>query len=756
MNNRWSLRKQNTGASLLAVLVTMIVVGVIGILITHLTITNIQMKEVESSNKKNFYKAEERIDELTVALNTVAAKCMQDAYMEVLQKYDTYGGDTKKMQEAFTDSYLELLYQAFRLDTAPEENIPEIGVLCGKKSLYDVEKMKTTYLTGSGTDKSWFLTANTPATAGEAVIYVDYTDTKESVRLKNIKVKNNAGDYETTITTDIVFSVPQMNFGGRNLVTEYMKYALIADNKISVNASNVTVDGNVYAGVGGIDVLTGTSGNIIAGNVIVTRGDIASSGGMITIGKADASSQIWAENVCTTSGSGNILLQGNSYIADDLALNARGSTIKLKGKYYGYNFRENYPDTLGATATNKNADFSSALMINARSTKDASGNVVKNSYLNIKDLDYLLVAGRTYISSGNSGNDIPMGESVSVRSNQLAYFVDESYLEKNPDGTVKNNMFSAAGVLAYANDTGVSDFTNYLDSSKQVIGYSFIDNAAGGTTHTYYYLNFKSEDDANEFYLKYVNSNKASMDEQAEEYLASTSGRVALELNHSTVLTLRGDLLYREGTTLKEKMATTTAVDWDIDTSYWNFAKMLAIRYKSLQTSLTETGSGITGTDVRFTTVVGASTVIDKSVDPLFENIVKKVDVENDFTKHAQTVFSDPSTTATVVFVNNQSETSSYTVPTNTKGIVVATGDVYVEDNFEGMIIAGGTVTFGTNATLTANSVLVSELFRKASKSTVPSENFTKYFHDYATLLENVIGTVEIADYLSLENWQKN
>ena len=53
-----SLKGKNDGASLLAVIVALIFVGVLGIVITNITIMNIQMKEVEQSGKKNFYNAE--------------------------------------------------------------------------------------------------------------------------------------------------------------------------------------------------------------------------------------------------------------------------------------------------------------------------------------------------------------------------------------------------------------------------------------------------------------------------------------------------------------------------------------------------------------------------------------------------------------------------------------------------------------------------------------------------------------------------
>ena len=55
VGSRWSLKGQNKGASLIAVLCALIFVGVIAVIITNATIANIEMKEAECGGKKNFY-----------------------------------------------------------------------------------------------------------------------------------------------------------------------------------------------------------------------------------------------------------------------------------------------------------------------------------------------------------------------------------------------------------------------------------------------------------------------------------------------------------------------------------------------------------------------------------------------------------------------------------------------------------------------------------------------------------------------------
>ena len=70
-------------------------------------------------------------------------------------------------------------------------------------------------------------------------------------------------------------------------------------------------------------------------------------------------------------------------MADDLSLQKANSRVKISGNYYGYNFQKNY-----ATLDPSNdAQFSSAMLINGKKSK-----------LDLSNLNYLMLAGRTFIS----------------------------------------------------------------------------------------------------------------------------------------------------------------------------------------------------------------------------------------------------------------------------------------------------------------------------------------------------------------------
>ena len=80
-----SLKRDNRGASLLAVLILMVVVSAIAVVITKITIVNIQMKEVERGTKKNFYSADAVMDDLRTGARELAEKSLEKAYTDVLE-----------------------------------------------------------------------------------------------------------------------------------------------------------------------------------------------------------------------------------------------------------------------------------------------------------------------------------------------------------------------------------------------------------------------------------------------------------------------------------------------------------------------------------------------------------------------------------------------------------------------------------------------------------------------------------------------
>lgn len=738
-----SFHKDDRGASLLAVLILMVVVSAIAVVITKITIVNIQMKEVERGTKKNFYSADAIMDDLRTGARAQAETALENAYADVLQRYMKYTSDGKKAQDVFKQNYMNGLEKYFadpmktKVDTTNDE-----GNVVYRVAGYDTGKVKGCIL--DGTQQDCFVA---PADPKYEIDYGAGTFTLKDVRV----VYKDAQDYETTITTDLVFSTPDMNFSGQSQVKEFMKYALIADDQINVNAPGVKVDGSVYAGAGGI-VASGNGTGELNGRMILTRGDIvADMGSALKVGNGNSS--IWAENLMTTGKSAATLdVNGNIYVADDLALNAKESKVTLKGNYYGYNFQKNYGagDTFAT-----DADFSSAIMINGR-----------DSNLNIKELKYLLLAGRTFISRGNnsSNTDIQMGESIAARTNQLAYYVPERYVkvESGASALLKWNDAQKVRIGETDYPIGESDYAasiqvdpvkldGWLNHANPIVPYYY-------TNGVNYYLNFKSQQDANEFYAAYYAGNTGKAGGLAGTYLDKDA--LVIDENNKMIMTLSGDIMYRTKPEemFREKAVTIEPDKWkDSAGRMWSSCSKLAVRYKSLELGLKDSGQSVTPDQVRFSvTDASGHEKIDKSVDPLFDKLIDRSALQEEIEKHknpGDTEFTVYHPADDVYLIDN---TGVYHLPTEIKqGIVVATGSVKVSGNFEGLIISGGKMTFDANVQVKGNKLLVSNLFKEDQSRKPPL--FSKFFRDCSgTAADSVSGQLDLDSYINYDEWKKN
>ena len=784
--NKLFLKGNNRGAALIAVLVAMIFVSVLGTVVMSVTITNIHMKEMDQSGKKNFYSSEELMNELTLNLNDKAAVAMQKAYTSMLEEYITVSKNSaEEIQEIYSRKYLENLTAIFwdqvnasrhdqraQVDKTLDENNEQKLVFVVACYQTDIIKdcLPAEYrdcvqiddgLSPSETNAGEY---DYDMNKDQALFVCDYINGRFT--LQNVRLVFDEQGYESIITTDIVFNTPVLNFSGSNLDKEYMGYALIADNAIDVSASNVQIMGNAYAGAGGIYTSGGNWGTLpskFKGDLVVTRGDIVANGGQSLVLGDDTNSttkrtQIWAENL-VTEGSGVLKLYGNSYISDDLTLNGENSKVEVHGNYYGYNFQKNYDS---ANIETSNAAYSSAIIVNA-----------KGATLDLTDASSLLLAGRTFISRGVKGNstnsqDIMLGESASIRTNQLAYSVSEKYLSDifDKNGNVIGKEMTADNVSSLQAKLQINNLDSYLNQANRVTAYYYMDKATMGaegyTPEARYYLNFASPQKANDFFAVCYAQNMDTMDTNADNY----AGNMAIRLDEdNTLLTLAGDIMYKDKDDAVDAAYTVKSVTmdgrWEKDGSVFNAAAAYAIKYKSLQMYLEETHNGLSVKEARVT---------DKTEDTLFEYLISKDGIETykkKFEQSSDAKISDSKKTYIRV-VNSSGENGKnkrvivyteekdYTIPDEyTEGIIVAKGNVQVNKEFEGMIIADGTISFSVNATVTSNRLMVAGML-EAEKNSGREANISILFNDYNQLKDDVIGTVALDHYVTYDNWVKS
>ncbi len=787
MKNKWSLKGQNRGASLIAVLVTIMFVSLIGVVISQITITNIQMKEVEQRGKTNFYDAEKYLDDLAAGMNTKAADCMQKAYSEILSKYRTVTATGGSIQGTFQRHYIDNMIAAFKTSdgTSPKQKKDGDNVVIYEVGDYSLSTVKSCF------SKSEYQSKLITAATGDSVAsyFADYQAGTFVLKGIVISSEDPTSGYVTKIQTDMVFNVPPLDFEANYNVKEFMRYSLIANKDINVNSSNVTVNGNVYAGPGGIFTKTGTVSNSkFIGKTIVTRGDISASGGKFQVGDDSGKSNIWVENIKSYGAAGTELtINGNIYVSDDLEMDGKEGKIKLLGNYYGYNFQKNY----GAGSENDGAEYSSSISLNGR-----------DSTLNMMGLKQLMLAGRTFlkrkvgdIDVGQA--DVPLGESLSLRTNQMAYYIPESLLDT--DTSTTSPKFNDETGVEVSNYLGVGNVYDYVSSETPVTAFHYLKNnlpnmsQRGGTV---YYLKFcakttatgtiSAEQNANNFFSEFYANNKSRVTPYAEYYAANdgiilpnTDG--ALDI----ILTLKGDIMYR----MNERASNTAPSNLNVgrieisashlDTvDFRNYAGRMAVKYRCLQTYLEESHTGITASDVRFPDN-------NKNAEPLLSNLLAPANDMTNYNYAIQELVKDlpekkkilrydanghPNESgeyAVILIDNGPSKTNAadtgsvFALDQSIKGgIVIATGDVRLETategvagTFSGVVISGGEISFTNNSSINSNELLVSQLFSNDLRSA--DRQFSQFFKGYEVVSDAEMGIIKIDKYLTYDNWTK-
>ncbi len=797
-----SFRKDNKGASLIAVVIAMVFVVSIGVIIMNITLSNISMKEMELSSKANFYSAEDVLETVKSSLTDKSTLCLENAYVHILSKYAS-SIKSAGAQKTFQASYLDELIKEYKKDRSDLST--NIHWKIGGDSSFETSQIVTDGSFAIGYYDPDVLTSNLSGdlktladlclktTEDEAQFEADYS--VGTFTLKNVHIiYTDSRGYETSLSTDLIMTTPVLNFDGTNTIEEFMKYCLIADKQINITGNGIAVNGNAYAGCDGIYSCGSTYDASFTGRNIITRGTIdAGNGARFIFGSVVSGndvSNIWAENIRTSntreSDTGAVInLTGNMYISDDLSLDGVNSKVNLSGSYYGYNFQKLYTNAYAVTLNSlpvkyeRDAAYSSSIVINGR-----------NSKLDMTGLENLTLAGHTFISKGNQGlgnSDILMGESVSVRTNQIEYNIPDTYVSFNAaedpfsytppkfktaearaelgiadakagDVDLSANLFGGSGLKA----DGVTPLIyDYVSSDDPISVYYYQD---GSQYVPRFYLKFKDLGSANAFFIARANavdSIDGSINKNVRKFLGPNE---AINTGSRTLLTLSGTMLYvsdSETAVGVPNSANPINSDlWSVPEDpavplsiYAQTATYTAQNYKSLQLDLTTTNSNVNANTIRF------GDTNDKTQDPLFYNLIDELLLDNFLTnkctdrKYDKGNSGSTKADANVVLIDNAGR-ETYTPDSGfLYGIIIATGDVNLNHDFTGMVLSGGKITI-SSGTYTADELNVAKLFEDDALLGL-NATFTTVFPTYNNLSSDVVGLIKVADYIGYDNWTK-
>ncbi len=734
------LNQDDSGSAFVFVIIGVMFVSILGTTVLSMTTNYVVSVVVDNYYTDNFYQTDALIAEVRSGLEEVAGRSNEAAYMEIVENYNS---SSTSMQEEYGKKFLSGIMSELTGSVVDWDgtDMPNYGA-------FDIAPIKAMTRRPNEVGSTY------PGDVLQYGFHVDDVTEDMFLRISGLKVDyTDEQGYRTKITTDIDIAVPDYAFEGDDTFEELKNYIVISDGALNVNntvggqadtVKGVDFVGNVYAG--GVKdaesnhdtgiVIDSQSKASFKSKMIISRGSLQmSTGASVKVQGKNGYGDMWVKNILLKSaGDSDSSLQSklsvnnNAYVLDDLTIDDNNSVVNLAGKYYGYSYNEQNTSSAGA----QTSLYSSAILVNG-----------KNTMLTTDGLSKLILAGRTFVSRNTKEgkpivSDIMMGESLAVKSNQIAYLLQEEYIKKGHNPLVRTEIKDVDKIVEECvklETLKASDIWKYLDETNPIAA-NF--NNEGG--YVFLYLNFKDQVNANKYFAQYYSDeeNKANLDERAETYI-STADPSGMKLSASLYL-LAGNIIHN--------YYETAAGSSRIGADYFNGSgdpndELLQDGAKKMQNYL---GKQLTLLNSGYKSSYGTYRYeLMNDVDQT--ELVK--DVIIDFSELTSTVsYYDAKTGGTLFFTPGD-----YTVDGSIRrGLIVSGGDVSVQSDFEGLIIARGKVTtVGQDLDEIANISMIADLLDLVEHD--DSLDMAKYFW---ALKEDRNTTKNVAECFSYTNWKRN
>ena len=405
----------------------------------------------------------------------------------------------------------------------------------------------------------------------------------------------------------------------------------------------------------------------------------------------------------------------------------------------------------------------------------------------------LMLAGNTYINRASmvkvNGNDkenkdVAMGESISVKGNQIAYLIPAECIGTDGDGADAKSVYYK-NPLSYSEDAAITSkgsdnqqytvininvvssktgkplsyyLSQYLSADQMKNTDNYIrkvyapSNGSENDGLVYYYLNMPVKQ-ASQYYEDYYNIDHSSADSKLQKYTAFYTK--SIQVNDAASIYTSGDYSLYDGSNLSLLKGIVDGVDMDaqsieLKNTYTALRKRLITSYNSLPPTA-ETAS-------------------------LFTNIVHEDNLKK-FTEHE--TGKKLEVTATYTDKYNKDETykavvvdGDYTYPQSDSKenknvrIIVATGNVTINADFTGTIIAGKKIFVNKQCTVSnCPQEIFKALLLKEVKAGSKTMHLYDVFDDGADYLGGITKTaangsgdadIDYSSLITYQNWKKN
>lgn len=750
-------KKNNSGSTIVIVLLMTSFVLILSTLITTTTMINLRMKMASSQSTKSFYTAEQAVDEVRAALGVISVECFNTAYEEELTKlYSTNSTGTtinnKEANQQMRQKYTKDLLNKMQLFEGVPSSDAKIAFYLGQPAgsftianwnaddtKADEKKIYTSFVdtlnnyiednTKLSVEK---VTKITFDVSGVSPLYSYAIGFYDCV----VKYLDNSGNY-SYITFNGAVGMPDIEIDFKNDdkvgTLCFADYSLVGNGGIILpkNAS-ATISGSAYAGTGAS--AKGTALTINEGASLTMGGGYFVCGGNIEAdnnsGLSVNNTSLWAKNINVSDG---VTINSNAAsfnLQDDLTVDGENSEVNINGSFFGFGYEE-------GNLAKQRPNYSSAIIVNGL-----------NSHITFGTLGQLYVAGRAYIKFSDD-RAYATGESSAVNINQEIYMIPAKLLtngSKNPSALndsaasgvkftcdINENNFFAYDLLAsekyesrnaYFDIDGnlVDESTLETDSTTHLI----TDANIRANSKTYYYFKFKDDYARNKYanlilddteFESYISGKSDDYKENArklrKQIIAAKDSFKGLTNSSITGVSINtpgafSQITSSSGSTLSAAELKIKAASTDRALRYDVLNKILANPLKSDEESGWYTSRADLQNDLSSRNPAKYSSInlSNYTLGDVFGNIINEEGIEELLRSGAGPTYSYPRFTDgshyAVYKLNSADPTETLKISTVgfASGLVVCTGNVDVDVDFSGVILAKGKVTVESGCTV--------------------------------------------------------
>ncbi len=813
-------KHNNSGSSFVMVIVALAFIGILAAAMIVAIGLAYRMKAMDLKNKNNFYYLEKAVDEVYAGIGSVALEDLKKAYaetLEVMVYYDPNQSayitlDDTSANKIFRDKFMYYVtYDPAFLNTTLYSTLNSYisdpyNATSNKYGVLLDNTGNTITFKGATTAKDvsiqGLIFRRETVDGYMQTITTDIAITQPEFEVSFNGITSNMSSlYEYAILADRGIEITNgskvvvagnvygaADYYNKNYPTSVCSYDT---SETRYTECNGLIERSMNSGI----YVTGNSSLVLQSEKVVVPGTIASfDSSSIVISSKTNKTDVWCDNVVlggSILGTNAAKLDciANMHVLDDLEINADGAMATIFGNYYGYNYGQTSASTYMALAdsamtTGKAHVNSSSIVVNGQ-----------NTTLDLSGLDNLVVAGRSYIettkhttsttstitdSSGatkdivkktynyvandESASKVPVvdyatGESISVKSNQLAYM-------PKTDGTVADYKTFLKVISAQCG--GGFNFDTKLVAGNEIVTYEL-----NGDTYRFYNFNSKqAKADYIKCYTAYVASN-SSLSAYSYDVLDYPNFEVENVI-------LPNNNVYSTGaiTAVTNTVVSIVAASNNVEQLTGTGDATLYARSVQDNTDYKQIKYMLTNDDTEIVNAGGIVADIANTDNDKITPLNTYIDYSIIGTGTGQVKYVGKSMkTGYYVWISDGDVTvdSSFAINGVVRGLIICKGDVKFQagngtvngvNNFEGMIIAGGKVYIDHPMNILSNPEIIKSILNEAETTDGKTDDYSdicNVFNFYSTNVTNTnsttaknISAIEIADIVDFQNWKRN